>query len=610
MKSILTVIVPVGPMVGRTDNLFNWLKLIENKPLEVIIIVDDKKDGTRELIIDEVTKLNFENITLLSGAYGGPGLTRNEAIPLIRTKWFSFWDADDFPNINNFLEMILEAGKSGHKVAMGQFSVKDSKSQTTQFFTRESSEDWELSIAQAPGIWRFAFCREEFQQVLFPALIMGEDQVYLASLNIEKKDVYETNLIVYEYFIGMSEQLTQKASAIKDLEFCSEMLKHISNGKLMGNQRLATFMFAKQQVTQFKKGSPALALRALFLNLPKFIWGKPRTRGVVLFQILSRRKKYAYPNQIIIQGGLGNQLFQISALKYFSGDLPCQVLSEKNVNDIYPTLVKDAILDFHLSGMESIKINRSYLIKKLLNLALRVSATYAESDTAFKKSFLNTFRALIQFIYTLESSPQKLFIARGLGEDRHITTKLDGTLLVGYFQSYRYAEAVHKPIQEVVSSRFKEVDWLKKLKVENLEKKAIIVQVRLGDYLQNEKFGFLDSEYFKRTLVDANSVKDFTELWLFSDDEKLARNLLSDILGNDFKIVVPEDSVDLDVLCAMTLGKKFIISNSTFGWWGAFLSQVGMEKDSIYFPEPWFRNNPSPLNLTPPNWEGSSAVVS
>jgi glycosyltransferase involved in cell wall biosynthesis len=413
MKTILTVIVPVGSLAGRTENLFKWLKAIRAKPLEVILVLDDKMDGTRELITEELAKMNDKNITFLSGAYGGPGAARNEAISLVKSEWFAFWDADDLPSVDKFLKMIDEAADTGFKVAMGQFSVKDFESRLTRYFTRAGSRDWELSLAQTPGIWRFAFSSREFQAFRFPTLSMGEDQIYLAFLDLKKVDVYETNEIVYEYFAGMSQQLTQNKYALADLVNAGDILEKISDGELLGNRRLATFMFIKQQLTQIKKRELKVSLNIFFMKLMKFLLTKPITRTYMLSKILLQKRKYGYPNQIILQGGIGNQLFQISALQSISGDLPCQVMSERNSFGKLPTLLEDSLLDGLNGSIECMEIKRSFLLKKFLNLALRISSSYSETDIVFKRAALNIFRAIIQQLYKFVRSPQN-YVLRGV----------------------------------------------------------------------------------------------------------------------------------------------------------------------------------------------------
>ncbi len=608
MNSILTAIVPVGPLIGRTENLFAWLKDVKHKPLDVILVLDDKMDGTREIIVKELTRLKYSNVTFISGVYGGPGATRNQAIPLVKSEWFAFWDADDMPNVERFLTMIHEATNLSLKVAMGQFSVKDYQNHLTKFFSLMDSKNWEMTLAQTPGIWRFAFSWQEFQKIRFPALSMGEDQVYLAALGFKKVDVYETKEVVYEYFVGMKEQLTRNKSSLTDLGRAGELLFEISNGRSMGNQRLASFMYLKQQITQIKKGIFGTALRSLFIKLPIFIWANPVNRISMFFHILLQRRKLGFPNQIFLQGGLGNQLFQISALKSFSGARPCQVISERNDFDRLPTLVRESLLSQSFNSIESIEMNRTFIKRKYLNLALRTSAAYSVSDSVLKKIFLNTSRAFLQNFYNLFSSPQKLFISRGLGEDGKASRNLEGRLLVGYFQSYKYAISIRDEVQELVALRIEKVQWLRRLRDETESVKPLILQVRLGDYLQDPKFGSLDASYFKRTLDRASDSEALKTLWLFSDDERLAKEMMRNYSEFDFQFVVPDSSIDIDILCAMTLGNRFVISNSTFGWWGAFVSENALQENSVYFPRPWFRSIPSPNNLTPPNWNACTVT--
>jgi hypothetical protein len=52
--------------------------------------------------------------------------------------------------------------------------------------------------------------------MLFPNLLMGEDQVFLANMNIQWNKVYKEDKNVYNYVVGNPGQLTLSRSAIKD----------------------------------------------------------------------------------------------------------------------------------------------------------------------------------------------------------------------------------------------------------------------------------------------------------------------------------------------------------------------------------------------------------
>ena len=56
---------------------------------------------------------------------------------------------------------------------------------------------------------------------------------------------------------------------------------------------------------------------------------------------------------------------------------------------------------------------------------------------------------------------------------------------------------------------------------------------------------------------------------------------------------------EIDSLAAMSLCSRHIIANSTFSWWGAFLTD-GQSK--VIAPDKWFRNGDDPYKLIPNNW--------
>ena len=58
----------------------------------------------------------------------------------------------------------------------------------------------------------------------------------------------------------------------------------------------------------------------------------------------------------------------------------------------------------------------------------------------------------------------------------------------------------------------------------------------------------------------------------------------------------------------MRNGSGYILSNSTFGWWAAFLSKS--ENTNVVAPRPWFIALEDPSQLIPTTWMSEDYIVS
>ena len=132
-------------------------------------------------------------------------------------KWITFWDCDDIPNPEKFLEMVYQAQGKGADVALGAFSVRTGSN--LRVYQNKYGDRQEIlhSIAFNPGLWRFAFKTELAKIAKFPELNMAEDQLYLAKVLQSSKKISVSSEIVYEYWIYPSGQLTKNRNALHTL---------------------------------------------------------------------------------------------------------------------------------------------------------------------------------------------------------------------------------------------------------------------------------------------------------------------------------------------------------------------------------------------------------
>jgi hypothetical protein len=154
----------------------------------------------------------------------------------------------------------------------------------------------------------------------------------------------------------------------------------------------------------------------------------------------------------------------------------------------------------------------------------------------------------------------------------------DGDLFVGYFQS-----ELNFPDREFIEWLFAPSKELKKLmsKYDNLFKETTCsIHVRRGDYLNWEsvhpvlKMGYYHDaiKYFGRL-----GIKKYL---VFSDDIFWCKN---NFIGDKFVFIEDVDYVELFL---MSKCDCHIISNSSYGWWGAWLGETP-EKPTIA-PIIWF----------------------
>lgn len=175
-----------------------------------------------------------------------------------------------------------------------------------------------------------------------------------------------------------------------------------------------------------------------------------------------------------------------------------------------------------------------------------------------------------------------------------------------YFQEYSNFE----PIDDLIRLYFKpSMDARAELNKVVLPEtdEFCAVHLRRGDYLKHPKhFPVLSSRYFTTAIQNVRDRNPEMGFMVFSDDMQWCKGHPEHFGFTSDDVVVwhegiarpvevverigePQDQWDL---FTMTLASEHVISNSTFSWWGAFLSG----NLSPMYPDRWFG---PPV----PNWE-------
>lgn len=289
---------------------------------------------------------------------------------------------------------------------------------------------------------------------------------------------------------------------------------------------------------------------------------------------------------IKIKGGLGNQFFQYAFGRAASIRLNTELafdLSNKNIYEIKKNIAREYKLDkFNIQArvansteIAAIKTPLLLIIKKTWR-----KLTFYNYDT-FDKNFLNIKNNT--YLEGFWWQNEKYFIGSNDLIKQELTLKEH---LSPYGHSIK--------------------DRLEKFKQSG--NKLILIHVRRGDYINDPKtlkhHGVLGLTYYQKAILTlkAKLLDQHLKYILVSDDiewtkENIGKSLPPDqweILSN------PTSLPDYEEMMLMTLCDHFIIANSSFSWWAAWL---GEKPESIIIaPSRWTNQSEFPNSPVPERW--------
>jgi glycosyltransferase involved in cell wall biosynthesis len=249
-NALVSIVVPVSQMAGSLDNFKKWTSsLNQNYQLIVVHDIRDRITGT-ELQEHLGTNVVCPYI-FIENRYGSPGAARNAGKQLAQGKWIVFWDSDDFAYvevIDRWLGQNTEDTNNPEIDLMvfrfTRFDLAKNSVHEQQIWKEDTLKN-ELSWLTQPGIWRCLFRREITDDLLFPTVLMGEDQIFL--LDVLKKGIQPIflNDVVYQYITGRVGQSTNNPSLIGEMFLSREELRLRRNPSQKIAQRASEILWLK-----------------------------------------------------------------------------------------------------------------------------------------------------------------------------------------------------------------------------------------------------------------------------------------------------------------------------------------------------------------------------
>jgi len=280
-----------------------------------------------------------------------------------------------------------------------------------------------------------------------------------------------------------------------------------------------------------------------------------------------------------LSGGVGNQLFGI-----YSG-LYLQERGKIQVKFIYQT-----------SG--------SYLFDSCLTNEIDFKLPYSVEPSFYKKT---TFKSRLNQKLRKEINAYNLFlnkyskhyISPNLSYDQNLSELRNKKTVNGYFQTcIYYDELLRKgysaPTLLNTSNWYREQSELAETTF------PIIMHIRRGDYLNHPKiYKRINENYYSKAINCLTGNLQDNPIWIFSDDEDYAKKIVSLLPKRDYLIVKQNDQKPIEVLFLMSKGFGHVVTNSTFSWWSAKISE---NTQKVIAPKIWFLDRVTPSDLIPKSW--------
>ena len=160
---------------------------------------------------------------------------------------------------------------------------------------------------------------------------------------------------------------------------------------------------------------------------------------------------------------------------------------------------------------------------------------------------------------------------------------------IGYFQCEKYFKHRRKEILEL----FKPTNE-HKIILNNYKGlfNNISLHVRHGDYYGHPEIHLIQTiEYYQKAI---SRLPNDLKILVFSDDLRWCKQ---NFIGDRYVFI---DEIDYISLYLMSKMKHNIIANSSFSWWGAWLSEN--DDKTVISPQKWFGTNIPYDDIVPENW--------
>jgi hypothetical protein len=272
-----------------------------------------------------------------------------------------------------------------------------------------------------------------------------------------------------------------------------------------------------------------------------------------------------------LQGGMGNQMFQYAIGRRLAIDNNVELTFDRTFLDDKTPRPGYVVRDYDLS-------------------IFNVNVNFATAAEIF--SFKNRFHnPLVERISNkLIGRKATYILEESLNFNAKYLALQDNYYLEGYFQSESYFETIKDLIKSEFTLKNDPTPFVAELENEIKNSTSVCVNVRRADFVTNSFHGTCDAAYYKRAeAFILDKVKNPT-IYVFSDDLEWCKENLK--FESPYKFVEHTYAgiKFQDYLRLMSSCRHFILPNSSFAWWAAYLSK---NDDKIVTVPPRWLSDPN-----------------
>lgn len=250
-------------------------------------------------------------------------------------------------------------------------------------------------------------------------------------------------------------------------------------------------------------------------------------------------------------------------------------------------------------GNQLFQIANAYAYAKECGKELKLTRTW-KGKTKNRPSYWDTYLKHPKILTALTSD--KIKFNKVYTEPYFSYNKINGfnvknIMLRGYFQSEKYFIKYEDEIRDLFKppselNTFADQKITEIINSSHITKPLVAVHIRRGDYVKIKKHNVLDLKYYEEAKAYIEEKLSLKPKYVYFTDDPLWVKINFKIEEGD-TILSSKSFTDYQEFTIMQKCNHFIIANSTFGWWAAWLSEtqkkLGLDSSKIVVaPFQWF----------------------